>query len=310
MDGNDFDQYARTFARIVTRRGVLAAAGALAAGFAARSARAAQLAPSTCGAEGQVCTLLMGCCSGFTCATSVINTNYGVCVPGDGGTVTVGTTLISPGSEEAAQEVAALATDATTSTSSTTTTDPEADREARQAEKQARKTDRKNKQQTRRNSRKSNRETQRNARLLRRGPKLELQLFKPAAADDPEVVKVTNRDDVAVVLAGISSLLRPTIESPLSPTQTRGAGSAFLFLSGVANPELGLAGNQFGWTTGRICSDAEVDDGFVVTAGLTSDLENHEYVIYCDRSSGSGKRKRKSKKRENHRQHSRARKKK
>jgi hypothetical protein len=310
MDDNDFDRFARTFARIVSRRGVLAAAGALAAGFADRSARAAQLVPSTCGAEGQVCTLLMGCCSGFTCATSVINTNYGVCVPGDGGTVTVGTTLISPGSEEAAQEVAALATDATTSTSSTTTTDPEADREARQAEKQARKTDRKNKQETRRSTRKTNRQTQRNERLLRRGPRLGLELII-SSEDDTETVRVTNLADSAAVLNRIEPLLSPRDGVSLTTAQfTLAPGDSYLFVSGagVIDP----TDDEYDWLGVPVCSSAVDGDGFLIQASYSTDLENHDYVIYCDGKTGSGKRRRKSNRRQKHRQqqHSRARKKK
>ena len=49
-----------------------------------------------------------GCCDGLTCATSAINTSYGICVPGEGGMISTGTGLISPFSGTAVEEVAAL----------------------------------------------------------------------------------------------------------------------------------------------------------------------------------------------------------
>src|SRR5688500_18433760 len=142
MDGARFDRFARNVAKSVSRRGMLAALGGLALAGNQR-ARASQLTPSTCGAAGDVCTMLMGCCDGLTCVTSAINTNYGVCVAGEGGTVSVGTTLISPFSENVEQEVAALAASDTTSTT-TTTPDPDAEREQRIADKKARKSSRRN----------------------------------------------------------------------------------------------------------------------------------------------------------------------
>ena len=73
-----------------------------------QAARGFQLGPPTCGEQGAVCTLISGCCDGLTCVTSAINTSYGICVPGEGGMVSTGTTLISPFSETAVEEVSAL----------------------------------------------------------------------------------------------------------------------------------------------------------------------------------------------------------
>ncbi len=117
MDGREFDNLAKR----ITRRGFLAAAG-VAGAFALRSARAAQVGPATCGQSGDVCTMMLGCCSGFTCVTSAINVNYGVCVSGgNGGRVSTGTGLISPFSDGIEQEIAAMQSDPAFTGSGTTT---------------------------------------------------------------------------------------------------------------------------------------------------------------------------------------------
>ena len=285
MNGSKFDRLTRTLARGVSRRGILVTAGALALGKGQPSI-AAQLTPSTCAAAGEVCTLMRGCCDALTCVTSAINTNYGVCVPGDGGTVAIGTTLISPFSEGAQQEVAALAADATTDTTSTTTTatDLEAEREARIAEKKARKDDQRNDQQLRKQSQETEqrdrredrrlaRDAQRLARDARRGPRLQLQLFNPGGASGLEQLKVTNRDDGNVFLTRIEPLLLPksgvSLELPqfeLSP------GESFLFLSGIVSD---ATEDQIGWISQVVCTDTS-GDGFLVNAALTVDSENFD----------------------------------
>jgi hypothetical protein len=127
MDGAKLDRLARTLSAILTRRRMMAIFGAVAGTMGQRAVRGAQLTAATCGEEGAVCTLVFGCCDGLTCVTSAINTSYGICVPGDGGMVSTGTTLISPFSESAVEEATALLQDA----SSAPTTDPRARREAR-----------------------------------------------------------------------------------------------------------------------------------------------------------------------------------
>ena len=126
MDGAKFDQLARALSTVHTRRRMMAIFGAAAGMMGQRSARGAQVGAATCGEEGAVCTLVFGCCDGLSCVTSAINTSYGICVPGDGGMVSTGTTLISPFSDTAVEEVTALMP----ATSSAPTTDPQAEREA------------------------------------------------------------------------------------------------------------------------------------------------------------------------------------
>src|SRR5215211_5075042 len=112
MDGAKVDRLARAFAKTGSRRWWVGLAGAATSMLGQRLARGSQLSPVTCGEEGAVCTLVAGCCGGFTCVTSAINTSYGICVPGEGGMVSSGTTLISPFSETAVEEVGALMQDA------------------------------------------------------------------------------------------------------------------------------------------------------------------------------------------------------
>ena len=111
MDGAKFDRLARALTAVLTRRRMMAISGAAAGMMGQRAARGSQLGAATCGEEGAVCTLVFGCCDGLTCVTSAINTSYGICVPGEGGMISTGTTLISPFSETAVEEVSALMED-------------------------------------------------------------------------------------------------------------------------------------------------------------------------------------------------------
>src|SRR4051812_16849664 len=108
MDGAKFGRLARALTAVLTRRRMMAISGAAAGMMGQQEARGFQLGATTCGEEGAVCTLVFGCCDGLTCVTSAINTSYGVCVPGEGGMISTGTTLISPFSETAVEEVSAL----------------------------------------------------------------------------------------------------------------------------------------------------------------------------------------------------------
>src|SRR5215218_2604172 len=134
MDCAKFDRLARALTAVLTRRRMMATFAAAAGMMGPRAARGSQLGAATCGEEGTVCTLVFGCCDGLTCVTSAINTSYGICVPGDGGMVSTGTTLISPFSETAVEEVSALMEN----NSSAPTTDPRAERKAHIAEIRAR----------------------------------------------------------------------------------------------------------------------------------------------------------------------------
>jgi hypothetical protein len=297
MESARFDRLARSFATRTSRRTATAAAIALTFG-GGRSALANQLTPSTCGAAGDVCTMLMGCCDGLTCVTSAINTNYGVCVAGEGGTVSIGTTLISPFSENVEQEVAAIAAAETTSTT-TTTVDPQADREQVIAERKSRRSARRSERQTRRSTNKSQKEDRRDdrrlARDLRRGPKLRLTLAQ--AGTENETVRVTNQDDQGLVLSEIASYLFPSNNFLFTPPHALGVGESLLFLSGGTVDGV-IAGNKLRWNDRQICDTP--GDGFVVTAGFSSGSENHESIILCDRSDpnsrGNGRPRKKKRK--------------
>jgi hypothetical protein len=86
----------RTLARLLSRRGVLVGAIAVLGASVPRRTQAQLQAPS-CSAEGEVCTHLAGCCAGLLCATSMINTNYGICIPGEGDVAAVTRALVTPG---------------------------------------------------------------------------------------------------------------------------------------------------------------------------------------------------------------------
>ncbi|MGH2616170.1 MAG: hypothetical protein ACRDJC_13080 [Thermomicrobiales bacterium] len=294
MNASKFDRLAKTLAKGASRRRLLAAAGALALGKGQVSL-AAQLAPSTCAAAGEVCTLMRGCCDALTCVTSAINTNYGVCVPGEGGTVSIGTTLISPFSEEVEQEVAALANGATTTDTSTTTTttDLEAEREQRIAEKKARKDDRRDDKRLRQDTHKDELQDRRDDRKLnreeRRGPRLAIDLFNAGGIDPVETVRVTNRDDVDIILNKIDSLPPPGHGTEITNGYRLEPGNSFLFLSESEGTLPSIDGNRLRWSPpSPICSSSVPDDGFLITAASSSDSENHEFTILCDGSTGGG----------------------
>jgi len=107
MHDSEFDRIARALFAFTSRRGLVAATGALIAMRRRPAQAATQLQPAYCSAEGEVCTHLLGCCSGLVCGTSYINTNYGVCVTGEGDIAPVTSSLVTPGSEAMVTEVAA-----------------------------------------------------------------------------------------------------------------------------------------------------------------------------------------------------------
>ena len=174
MDGAKFDQLVRALSTVHTRRRMMAIFGAAAGMMGQQVARGAQLTAATCGEEGAVCTLVFGCCDGLSCVTSAINTSYGICVPGDGGMVSTGSTLISPFSETAVEDVTALMP----TTSSASTTDPQAEREAHIAEIRDRKSANRTDRRTRLDARRSKETYPEYARMatFSLGPRLSLKL--------------------------------------------------------------------------------------------------------------------------------------
>src|SRR5215213_9598289 len=217
MDDAKFDRLALAFAKTLTRRQMVAMIGGAIGMLGQEAARGSPLAAATCGEQGAVCTLLSGCCDGLTCVTSAINTSYGICVPGEGGMVSTGTSLISPFSETAVEEVGALMQDAPAAP----TTDPKAEREAHLAEIRARKDAKQTRRQDRRDQKRlalDNRQEEHASRRLEAreadevalGPQLQVELqFMQADGNSRlpgdqfvpiDVVRATKRDDDSEVL--------------------------------------------------------------------------------------------------------------
>jgi hypothetical protein len=269
MNASNFDRFTRAFARPASRRGVLAVAG----GFLAlrrSESDAAQLSPDSCASTGEVCTLLYGCCSGLSCATSAINPSYGVCIPGDGGTVSTGTALVVPFDE--GDSTAAQPTVDDTSTS--TTTDPQAEREQQIAERKARRDTHRNKIDLRKDQQQDKKEDQQDKRELARGPELE---FRLTLEGDVDSLKVFNRDNQTVVLNKIGSILTTSEETKLTTPVQLSDGESYLFISGKLSDQ---GTSRFEWASRRVCDTT--GDGFVVTAAFSSNSDNFDYEILCD----------------------------
>jgi hypothetical protein len=275
-----------------SRRWLVALVGGMIAMLWQRVVRGSQLGPTTCGEEGAVCTLVAGCCDGFTCVTSAINTSYGICVPGEGGMVSTGTTLISPFSETAVEEATALMETASTAP----TTDPLVEREARIAATKARKDAKSTKQRTRLDTkrsaqrlRKDERKAGRRARQsLRPQLKVELEL-KPNGSIPTEVVHVTNRDDVSVVLTRIETLQEGLGEADLTTSQfTLTPSKSYSFVAGLNTENAGIS--EYRWFNKVVCERNVAGDGYRLMAAFSRDAKNYEYVVLCDRRHKKKKR--------------------
>jgi hypothetical protein len=289
MDDAEFDRLARAFHTSGTRRWLFAVLatvfGAVFGLFRHLAASASQLGPPTCGEQGAVCTLLSGCCDGLTCATSAINTSYGICVPGEGGMVSTGTTLISPFSETAVEEVAPLVQAAATAP----TTDPQADRKAHIEELRARKDAKRSKQKTRLDTKRSTQQTrkdeQQNRELEARkaaevalGPTLQFELINPGGGiGTPETLRISNLDDASVLLAKIESVLNPTENNATNRTVL--PGGAFNYYSGITDDISDQDEQQ--WNSNPVCS-GNAGAGFRVSIGANANSVNQQHVILCN----------------------------
>jgi hypothetical protein len=283
MDDAKFDRLAQALSKILTRRGVIAVAGAVAGMMDHRAARALQIVPATCGEEGAVCTLVAGCCDGLTCVTSAINTGYGICVPGEGGMVSSGTTLISPFGESAVDEATALLQDA----SNGSATDFLADREARIADARARRDANQAARRSRLDARRSAKHT--SNLKFHFGPRLKLELTT-STRDGKQVdtVEATNRGDTSLVLTRIASLLAPEDGTSLTtdPSKfTLTPGESYFFVAGqtVADP----TETKLNWTDRAAC-DGSLGAGYLVEAALTVDSKNKDFEILCAKALGAG----------------------
>ncbi len=282
MEGFKFDEISRLFGRGSSRRGVLGLIGAAVA-LRRNSALGAQLGPATCGASGDACTLLIGCCDGLTCATSTINPSYGVCVPGDGGMVAVGPSLISPFSEGIVEDIGTLPTSDPASTG-TTSTDQQAARDARIAAQKARKNSRQTELQSRRTEQKTKRDDKRDAQVLTEGPALNLELFHAGGVDSVETVRVTNLSSLSAVVNRIETKLDPTDGTSFPTPVSLKEGEFVQFLS--AN--VAVDPRSIVWSHNPICSDAAVGEGFTIFAAFSTNSVNTKYVLNCDGTLVSG----------------------
>ena len=294
MDDAKFNRLAQALSTILTRRGTVAIVGA-AGMLVQRTARASQLVPATCGEEGAVCTLIVGCCDGLTCVTSAINTSYGVCVPGEGGMVSTGTTLISPFSEFAVDEATALLAAASIEAA----TDPLAARKARSVDARARRDPNQAARRARLDARRAAKRTPDGTGRLR--PRLKLKLIH-SFKDDPrtedptevpaETVEVTNIDDVNIVLTRIEPLLAPEDGVPLttSPSDfTLSAGETYFFVSGLPTEDAADADDgEYQWLDHIICDDAVNGQGYRLLAALSLDTKNYRFTVLCDKALGAG----------------------
>jgi hypothetical protein len=162
MTDHPFDRLARRLSGITSRRQVLAALGALAAARL-QPTQAAQLAVTTCGAAGAVCTHLKGCCEGLVCATSHINPNYGVCIAGEGEHLAVTTQLVVPGSAGVVEQLAAALAQAEEDGAAAAEV-----LEARQTAKDTRRSKRRTRQDNHRSKQQSRKDTKRSRKRSRR----------------------------------------------------------------------------------------------------------------------------------------------
>jgi hypothetical protein len=287
MDCAKVNWLARALPKTINRRQLAGLVGALWSLYGQRVARGSQLGPATCGTQGAVCTLLVGCCNGHTCATSAINTSYGICVPGEGGMITTGTTLISPFSETAVEEVTALV-----QTSSVgPTTDPKAEREAHIAEIRARRDARRTKQKSRLETKRTRLKTRKEEKKTlppesnnaantaedTLGPYLEFQLLKPGGLTGTETLSIRNRDDSNVLLVKIESVLQPRNNS--ATNRAVSPGSSFSSYSGISDDI--SDDDELTWINQLICSGT-AGAGFRVTIGANADSVNQQYVVLCD----------------------------
>ncbi len=291
MDGRRFDN----LTRLITRRGFFAAAGGIAA-FVARGANASQPGPATCGQSGDVCTRLIGCCSGFTCVTSAINVNYGICVSGgSGGTVSTGTGLISPFSEDLDQEIAMLQADpALTATSTALTPEQkkaeiQARRDARQSRRSSRRSTRRSNIDSRRTTRRNEQDQQEEADRIAAGPLIEGEIFNPGQkageSSGIEALKITNRDIGTIIVNSVEPILFPNDvhKFPDSSQPQLAVGESFLFESGAPPVDYEPGSERLIWRNQPVCGGLPgTGAGFLVNVSFSVNAPNREYKFFCD----------------------------
>jgi hypothetical protein len=216
--------------------------------------------------------------------------------------VSTGTTLISPFSETAVEDATALLQ----TVPDAPATDPQAEREARIAEIRARKDTKRSKRKTRLDTHRTTVQTrkdakrteQRNRELEAReaaelalGPQLQLDLIL-SEEDDPkttdtsekvfvDTVKVTNLDDVNIVLTRIESILAPKDGNSLTTSPSRftlAPGESYFFVAGLTPAD--ATDTRFDWTSAFAC-DETPGAGYLVKAAFSTNSENDDFPILC-----------------------------
>jgi hypothetical protein len=221
--------------------------------------------------------------------------------------VSTGTTLISPFSETAVEDISALVETAST----TSATDLLAERQARVAEirarRKSRRTERKSRLDTKRAAVRTRMDEQRNrqrdareADEATRGPQLQLKLRFDEVAGDPqvdgdplvpiEVVRVTNRDDDNVVLTSIETIMGAPDRADLATPQfTLGPGESYSFVSGLpAEDAANATKDQYHWLDKVICDGAIQRQGYRVNAAFSRGGKNYQFVVRCGRANTTG----------------------
>src|SRR5262249_21367075 len=155
---------------------------------------------------------------------------------GSGGTMAVTDSIIAPTADQTSTQMDALAQDiaasATSTTTTTSTTDKQTRRDARQSKRSSRRSTRKSNSTTHQ----TNRTTHRDTHQLNAAPQLSLESVTKSAADvesgdATEFLKISNLDNVSVILSRVEASQDPSLVSTLSVTIA--AGSSYLLESGV-----------------------------------------------------------------------------
>lgn len=290
MRDRQFDTFVRSFGTSGNRRHMIAAVVGGLFAFRGAAGKAAQPGPASCAAEGDVCTLLYGCCEGLTCATSAINPSYGVCIPGDGGMVTTGTALVLPFDEGDGTATQTQTTTTTTTTSTTSTTDPQAERQAKLQEKRTRRKSRQNTQQDRRQLHRTELEDRREAH---QGPNVGFEMINADNSIDAEILRVTNRDSVGAYVVGLEPLRFTSVSKMLDAYVYISPGSSHIFRSG-RTPIVPEPSYVTTWTDQEICVDDRID-GFIVRVAFSSTGSAKQYRLMCDGTLRSDNRRNKNK---------------
>jgi hypothetical protein len=297
MTDHQLDRIARLLSSAGSRRRALAALGALALARVTPASAATQIEIAACGEAGAVCTQIKGCCEGLVCATSYTNPAYGVCVTGEGDMLAVSDDVVVPGAEgieeELAQEVTDAAADATAGA-----TEAESILAARDTEIQARKTARDTTEASQRTRRRTNQNTQQSrkatnrteqrtskdakqaARELNKRPRLLVKLSDSTVPTKPEILRVWNRDNVAVVVSRVESIKDPGVYD--NQAVTIAAGDTYLFLSGEnIGEDQDKSGSTVWAPNEEICSGSADGGGVRVTAAKQFATEKHRFVERC-----------------------------